>query len=114
MHVRIHHSTVYRYDPPAAGAIQLLRLTPRDYDGQHVVRWRIDLSVDARLTANEDAFGNITQVFSVSGPLAELRIDVEGEVETQNTHGVVSGAVERFPPRLFLRPRPQTRNGGSG
>jgi hypothetical protein len=45
MHVRIRHSTVYRYDPPAAGAIQLLRLTPRDYDGQHVVRWRIDLSV---------------------------------------------------------------------
>jgi transglutaminase-like putative cysteine protease len=108
MHVRIHHSTVYRYDPPAAGAIQLLRLTPRDYDGQHVGRGRIDLSVDARLTANEDAFGNITQVFSVSGPLAELRIDVEGEVETQNTHGVVSGAVERFPPRLFLRPTPLT------
>jgi transglutaminase-like putative cysteine protease len=104
MHVQIHHSTVYRYEPPAAGAIQLLRLTPRDYDGQHVVRWRIDLSSDARLTQHEDAFGNITHVFSATGPLAEIRIDVEGEVETHNSHGVISGAVERFPPRLFLRP----------
>jgi transglutaminase-like putative cysteine protease len=103
MHVRIHHSTVYRYDPPAAGAIQLLRLTPRDFDGQHVLHWRIDLSVDTRLTPNEDAFGNITHVFSAAGPLTELRVDVDGAVETQNTHGVISGAVERFPPRLFLR-----------
>jgi len=108
MRVRIHHSTVYRYDPPATGAIQLLRLTPRDYDGQHVVRWRIDLSADARLTAHEDALGNITHVFSATGPLAELRVDVYGEVETQNSHGVVSGAIERLPPRLFLRPTPLT------
>jgi transglutaminase-like putative cysteine protease len=103
MHVQISHSTVYRYDPPAAGAIQLLRLTPRDHDGQHVRRWRIDVSADARLTAHEDAFGNITHVFSAAGPLAELRLDVDGAVETQNTHGVISGTVERFPPHLFLR-----------
>jgi transglutaminase-like putative cysteine protease len=108
MHVRIHHSTVYRYDPPAAGAIQLLRLTPRDHDGQHVMRWRIDLSADARLTPREDAFGNITHVFTAIGPLAELHIEVEGELETQDTHGVISGAVERFPPRLFLRATPLT------
>src|SRR5215472_13583262 len=103
MRVRIHHSTIYRYDPPAAGSLPLLRLTPRDFDGQHLVRWRIELSAHARLTPREDAFGNITHVFTTPGPLAELRIDVDGEVETQNTHGVISGAVERFPPRLFLR-----------
>src|ERR1700747_1917711 len=103
MHVQIHHSPVYRYAPPATGAIQLLRLTPRDFDGQHVVRWSIELSADARLTHHEDAFGKITPVFSAVGPLADLRIDVDGDVETQNTHGVITGAVERFPPRLFLR-----------
>jgi transglutaminase-like putative cysteine protease len=68
------------------------------------VRWRIELSADARLTPHEDAFGNLTHVFTATGPLAELRIDVDGVVETHNTHGVISGAVERFPPRLFLRP----------
>lgn len=106
MRVHINHSTVYRYEPPAAGAIQLLRLTPRDHEGQHVARWRIEVSVDARLTPREDAFGNIIHVFNTAGPLAELRIDIDGAVDTQNTHGVVSGAIERFPPSLFLR---QTR-----
>jgi transglutaminase-like putative cysteine protease len=103
MHIHIGHSTVYRYDPPATGVIQLLRLTPRDHEGQHVARWRIDVSPDARLTAHEDAFGNITHVFNAVGSFDELRIDVDGEVETQDTHGVIKGAVERFPPALFLR-----------
>ena len=61
------------------------------------------MSADARLTAHDDAFGNITHVFTADGPLSELRVEVEGAVETQNTDGVVRGAVERFPPSLFLR-----------
>ena len=32
-----------------------------------------------------------------------LSVRVDGEVETQNTDGVVRGTVERFPPSLFLR-----------
>ena len=103
MRIRIAHSTAYSYDPPALGAIQVLRLTPRNHEGQYVMRWRIDVSADARLTAHEDAFGNITHVFSAGGPLSELRVEVDGAVETQNTDGVVRGAVERFPPSLFLR-----------
>ncbi|HMK70780.1 MAG TPA: transglutaminase family protein [Xanthobacteraceae bacterium] len=109
MRLYIAHSTVYRFDPPAAGAVQVLRLTPRNHDGQYVVRWRIDVSADARLTAHEDAFGNITHTFSVGGPLDELRVGVDGEVETQDTEGIVRGAVERFPPSLFLRDTPLTR-----
>ena len=34
---------------------------------------------------------------------------VEGEVETQDTKGVVRGAIERFPPSLFLRETALTR-----
>jgi transglutaminase-like putative cysteine protease len=101
--LRIAHSSVYRYDPPAAGVIQVLRLTPRNHEGQYVERWRIDVVPDARLAAHEDAFGNITHVFTADGPLEELRVEVDGEVETQNANGVVRGTVERFPPSLFLR-----------
>ena len=103
MRLRIAHTTVYQYDPPASGAIQLLRLTPRNHDGQYVVRWRIDVSPDARLSAREDAFGNMTHVFSATGPLRQLSVAVDGEVETHGTDGVVRGTVERFPPSLFLR-----------
>jgi transglutaminase-like putative cysteine protease len=103
MRLHIAHSSAYRYDPPAVGVIQVLRLTPRNHDGQYVERWRIDVTPDARLTAHEDAFGNLTHVFTADGPLDELTVEVDGEVETQNTDGVVRGTVERFPPTLFLR-----------
>jgi transglutaminase-like putative cysteine protease len=103
MRLHIAHSSTYRYDPPAVGVIQVLRLTPRNHEGQYVERWRIDVTPDARLTAHEDAFGNLTHVFTADGPLDELTVEVDGEVETQNTDGVVRGSVERFPPTLFLR-----------
>lgn len=103
MRLRIAHSIVLRYDPPATGVIQLLRLTPRNHEGQYVIGWRIDVSTDTRLNAHEDAFGNLTHVFTADGPLEVLSINVDGEVETQNTDGMVRGTVERFPPSLFLR-----------
>src|ERR1700733_4281677 len=103
MRLRVAHSSVYSYDPPAAGAIQVLRLTPRNHEGQYVERWRIDVTPDVRLAAHEDAFGNPTHVFTADGPLDELVVEVGGEVETQNNDGVVRGTVERFPPSLFLR-----------
>ena len=60
MRIRISHATTYRYDAPPTGVIQMLRLTPRNHDGQYVVDWRIDLSEDCLLHQHEDAFGNIT------------------------------------------------------
>lgn len=109
MWIRISHQTTYRYDPPAKGVIQTLRLTPRGHDGQYVVRWRIDVSDDCRLHEHEDAFGNITHNFTIEGPCKTLRLLVDGEVETQDTAGVVRDAVERFPPTLFLRETPLAR-----
>jgi transglutaminase-like putative cysteine protease len=103
MRLRVAHSIVREFDPPAAAVTQLLRLTPRNHDGQHVIGWRIDVSIDARLNAHQDAFGNITHVLSAAEPLETLRITVVGEVETHNGDGVVRGTVERFAPNLFLR-----------
>ena len=109
MRIRISHTTTYHYDQPPAGVIQTLRLTPRNHDGQYVVTWRIDVSENCQLGQHEDAFGNITHVFTADGPFSELRLTVEGEVETQDTGGVVSGTVERFPPSFYLRETALTR-----
>ena len=46
MRIRISHATVYRYAMPATGVIQTMRLTPRNHDGQYVVRWCIEVSED--------------------------------------------------------------------
>jgi transglutaminase-like putative cysteine protease len=109
MRICVAHETLFRYENPPTGVIQALRLTPRNHTGQYVVDWRIDVSADCRLDPQEDAFGNIVHAFSINGPVAELRLIVEGEVETQDSAGVVRGAMERFPPSLFLRETPLTR-----
>jgi transglutaminase-like putative cysteine protease len=103
MRIRISHATTYRYETPPSSVTQILRLTPRNHDGQYVVAWRIDLSRDCNLHQHEDAFGNIIHSFTADGPFAELAIAVDGEVETQDTKSVVNGAVERFPASLYLR-----------
>jgi transglutaminase-like putative cysteine protease len=103
MRVLVSHQTTYRYAKPAGSVIQVLRLTPRNHEGQYVARWRIEVSADCRLDQHEDAFGNITHAFTADGPFNELKVLVEGEVETRDTEGVVHDAVERFPPSLFLR-----------
>jgi transglutaminase-like putative cysteine protease len=109
MRIQISHDTIYRYEEPPRSVIQTLRLMPRNHEGQYVKSWRIDVSENCHLDQHEDAFGNMTHVFSAEGPFAELRVLVEGEVDTQDTAGVVKGAIERFPPSLYLRETPLTR-----
>jgi transglutaminase-like putative cysteine protease len=113
MRIRIHHETTYSYDRPAQSMVQLLRLTPRDHEGQYVRRWRIDLDEGGVLRQREDAYGNILHVLSATGQFSTFTLSVDGEVETQDTTGIVKGAIERFPPELYLRETPLTRPGAA-
>lgn len=103
MRLRVRHETSYTYETPAKRAIEVLRLTPRGHDGQFVVDWRIDVDRDCRLEQSTDPFGNVVHSFTVEGPLDSLTIIAEGRIETNDTHGVVVGQVERFSPIVFLR-----------
>ena len=105
MRIRVDHQTVYRYQPPAKSVLQVLRLSPRSHEGQNVVRWRAaaEADVEVQLRRGEDALGNVTQTAFIQGPVSELVLRVEGEVETWDTQGVVRGSAERFPPEAFLR-----------
>lgn len=103
MRIKIVHDTTYRYERPVSGVIQILRLTPRNHESQYVMGWRIDISADCPLSAHVDAFGNVTHSFTADGPLDELVVHVEGEVDVEDTHGVIRGTVEPFAPSLFLR-----------
>jgi len=109
MRITVRHETRYTYRQPARSALQLLRLTPRPYDSQFVRRWRVEVDTDARLDKSEDAYGNITQLVFLEGPIEKVSIVVEGEVQTTDTGGIVRGAVERQPERLFLRETAATR-----
>jgi transglutaminase-like putative cysteine protease len=107
--IEVGYSTRYDYDQAAKLVIQHLRMQPRDHDGQHVRRWRVETDADAKLVSSEDALGNLTHSHSIAGPVKRLAIRVTGEVDTFDTGGVVRGAVERFPPVVYLRETELTR-----
>jgi transglutaminase-like putative cysteine protease len=103
MRIRISHSISYAYAEPARHITQILRLTPRDHDGQHVMSWRIEPNIDGRLRATQDPFGNVVHTFSADGPIAEMAIQVDGLIETNDLAGIVRGTIERVPVDVFRR-----------
>lgn len=109
MRIRVDYSTIYEYAHAAIDVLQLLRVQPAGHDGQHVVNWRIDSEVDGHLKRGEDAFGNITHMFYPDGPVQRLAIHVTGEVDTIESHGVITGSYERLPASIYLRQTELTR-----
>ncbi|MBS1182411.1 MAG: transglutaminase-like superfamily protein [Proteobacteria bacterium] len=104
MRLRIRHDIVARYDEPVTLATRSLHMCPRTFDGQYVRTWHLDITGDCRQARSSDAFGNIVHDFAVEGPLGEIAIAAEGEVEVDDTTGVLQGApLDRIPPAVFLR-----------
>ncbi len=104
MRLRIRHDIVAHYDEPVTLATRSLHMCPRTFDGQYVRTWHLDITGDCRQARSSDAFGNIVHDFAVEGPLGEIAIAAEGEVEVDDTTGVLQGApLDRIPPAVFLR-----------
>src|SRR3982074_1712273 len=94
MRLRIAHSTSYRYEPPATGVIQILRMTPGSHDGQYVAEWHVDVSTDSRLDTHEDAFGNVTHVLT-HGPISDLMVRSYRPTATRDIGGALRGTDDR-------------------
>jgi len=103
MRLSIHHETRYTYAAAPSAVIEVLRLTPYNTASQSIHDWRIDVTGDAMLNRDEDAFGNVTHTFTLSSPGTELVISATGTVDTEPTDGVVAGARERLPLGVYLR-----------
>ncbi|MGL4438267.1 MAG: transglutaminase family protein [Bosea sp. (in: a-proteobacteria)] len=103
MRIRISHEAAYTFEQPVRSVNAALRVMPRDHEGQVVVSWRIEPSVDGRLRSAEDAFGNLVHHFQAEGPFDALAIRIEGIVETTDTTGFVRAAADPMPAQVFLR-----------
>jgi transglutaminase-like putative cysteine protease len=112
MLIKISHQTTYAYEPAARSVIQTLRLTPRSFEAQYVLRWRIGVDIDGSLRHSEDSLGNIVHAFSYQGSVARFTISAIGEVSTSDAVGVVRGAVEPLPAPMFLRASPLAQANG--
>jgi transglutaminase-like putative cysteine protease len=108
MQLLIDHITRYTYSEPAAGIVQLLKLTPRDSECQQVVNWRIDVDADGCLVPGTDCYGNLVHCFYADRAVESLTLHVTGLVITADQAGVVQVPDEPLPPLLFLRSTPLT------
>jgi transglutaminase-like putative cysteine protease len=103
LRIRISHETTYSYEQPVRSLMQALRVMPRDHEGQVVVSWRIEASIDGRLRSTEDTHGNLVHMFQAEGPFDTVTMRVDGIVETTDTTGFVRGTKDRLPPQVYLR-----------
>lgn len=103
MRLAIRHQTAYRYSKPIVYAIQTLRLSPRSYEGLHVIQWRVRGEARYELPSFIDGYGNLVHCHTVNRLHDHAAVVVEGEVETRPTDGIVRGAAETFPALFYLR-----------
>ncbi|WP_237153527.1 transglutaminase family protein [Oryzibacter oryziterrae] len=109
MRLRIHHEIKTEFDEPASMVVRSLRMSPRNFDGQYVRHWRIDVDSDCRQDRTSDPFGNVVHDFAVPGPLPGIVIVADGEVEVDDMAGVLKGiGVDRMPIGIYLRDTPLT------
>lgn len=111
MRITVHHSIKLLFDAPVYGLTQILRLTPCNHSGQFVRSWRIETSEDSRLSAQKDAFGNLTHSYSFHQELQALEITTIGEAAVEDKSGLVREAVDRLPRGVYLRSTDLTRKG---
>lgn len=108
MRIEIRHITTYSYDTPARYAIQALRLTPPNFDGQEVLSWSITAPGMDKRISSRDGFGNLVHLTAINTLHDGMTIEATGIVETEDTCGIVRGLDEIAPRRVFLRETAKT------
>lgn len=113
MRLSVHHTTTYRFDPPRQGIIQSQSLTPQSSEGQQIINWEVSTrdqdSAEAQRGASyRNGAGDAVETVTLRGAISELTVEVRGEVETTDTHGVLRGHRETVPAAAWLAPSPRT------
>jgi transglutaminase-like putative cysteine protease len=91
---QIRHLTTYSYDLPVASAKLVLRVTPRDENGQRCFKHGLDISPSpASVVSQHDFYGNVVNVVTIESSHTKLSIEASARVE-------VSRAPAPTPPGL--------------
>jgi transglutaminase-like putative cysteine protease len=103
MRLRIHHSTTYAYGDMPNYLIQRLLLEPAPVRSQRVLSWQIRAPGIENALRYVDGFGNPVAVITPQNVKGEIAIVADGEVEVEDTAGVVGDERLAIPESVFLR-----------
>lgn len=107
MRLKIHHTTRYHFDEPVTFALQQVRKTPKSSHQQQVRRWDTQVRGGRKELWFEDHHHNVTELIGFGGNATELEVVSEGEVDLNDTHGIVGR--HRGPVPLWLYRKPTSR-----
>jgi transglutaminase-like putative cysteine protease len=111
MHVKIRHSTEYRYDQPVPYGLQQLRMIPKSSAGQKVVTWSTTVEGGRKEVAFTDQHNNHVELLTIDRGSRSVTILCEGEVDTADTVGIIGQHGGYAPLWYFERQTPHTRAG---
>lgn len=108
MRLTVRHATTYAYDPPADRCALRLRLYPPSFASQRVLSWKVSVNGQTVPALMTTATGDKESIWTKSNVGEEVLVLAEGEVEVDDTAGVVRGLRDGIRPPVFLRPTPLT------
>lgn len=111
MKLAIRHTTHYTFGQPVSHALQRLRLTPKETQGQRIIAWSMQFDNAHRELEFDDQHCNSVTLIGVNPGTSEVTVTCSGVVETQDHAGVIGRHSGHLPLWSFLRQTPLTRPG---
>ena len=109
MHLKIAHTTTYRFDQPMSYGLQQLRLAPKNNAGQTVLSWSMDIDGGQIETQFLDQHNNEVVLISFAVEIPQIVIRCFGEVQTEDQNGVVGKQRGFVPLWMYERATDLTR-----
>jgi transglutaminase-like putative cysteine protease len=109
--LQVRHTTHYAFATPVIHALQRLRLTPKETQGQRIIDWQMRLENAATELQYDDQHFNHVTLIGLTPGAREVTVTCEGVVETEDNAGVIGRHSGHLPLWSFLRPTALTRPG---
>ena len=84
MRLSIRHTTRYLFDTPVVHALQRLRLTPKQTQGQEILEWEMEYHNAHPEFVYEDQHHNTVNLVSVETGAQEVTVTCRGRVDTHD------------------------------
>src|SRR5262249_11955226 len=89
----VRHVTVYKYEVSVASANVVLRVTPRDDDGQRRLDHRLAILPEPSLVErSRDFYGNEVAIATIETAHLELKVDASARVDVDRGAGPAPGS----------------------
>ncbi|MEZ5681851.1 MAG: transglutaminase family protein [Erythrobacter sp.] len=111
MRLSVRHTTRYRFDNPVVHALQRLRLTPKETQGQEILEWDMEYENAHPELTYEDQHHNTVTLISVESGAQEVTVTCRGKVETSDHAGVIGRHAGHLPLWSFQGQTALTRPG---